>query len=298
MNRREFSQSIIAASLAPAFLHGSAETAPAAAQLHFSVMLWTIEKNLPFERRVEIVAAAGYTGVELTGEFNKWSPEQTRDMVAKMHSLGLVCDAITGVSGDFSDPNGISELLQKFTAQIAVAKSLECPQILLLSGKRNQSITREVQHHACIENLKRVGDLASKHNIQVVIEPIDPLENPPIYLTSVSEGFEIVRAVGNPSVKVLYDVYHEQRTAGNLIEKFEQNIDWVGLVHIADVPGRHEPGTGEIDYRNIYRTLARLKYNKFLAMEYYPTGDPLSSLKASRMAAIEATHSLPAPYKG
>ena len=297
MNRRQFSQLFAAAALAPAFEKSNAQGTSTSAPFRFSVMLWTIENKLPFERCIELVASAGYNGVELTGQFNKWSAEQTRAMVAKMHSLNLACDAISGVNADFSDPGGADQLLAKLGALIAVAKSLDCPQILLLSGKRNKNLSRETQHQACIENLKRAGDLASRHNIQLVIEPIDPIENPPIYLTSVSEGFEIVRAVGNQNVKVLYDFYHEQRAAGNLIEKLEKNIDWVGLVHVADVPGRHDPGTGEIDYRNIYRKLAELKYNKFIAMEYYPTGDPLQSLKAARRVAIEATRSLPAPYK-
>ena len=72
---------------------------------------------------------------------------------------------------------------------------------------------------------------------------------------------------------MLYDVYHEQREFGNLIEKFEKNIEQVGLVHIADVPGRHEPGTGEINYLNIYRKLAELNYRGTICMEFYPTGD-------------------------
>jgi hydroxypyruvate isomerase len=97
-----------------------------------------------------------------------------------------------------------------------------------------------------------------------------------------------VRAVNRPNVKVLYDFYHEQRGGGNLIEKLDKNIDWVGLVHIADVPGRHEPGTGEVDYTNIYRVLGRLGYRRFIAMEYAPTTDPVASLRKARMEAQQA----------
>jgi hydroxypyruvate isomerase len=86
----------------------------------------------------------------------------------------------------------------------------------------------------------------------------------------------------------LYDFYHEQRSSGNLLEKLANNIDLIGLVHIADVPGRHEPGTGEIDYANIYRRLAELHYDRFLAMEFYPTGDPAATLRAARLAAVAA----------
>jgi hydroxypyruvate isomerase len=113
-----------------------------------------------------------------------------------------------------------------------------------------------------------------------------------MYLTSVSEGFEIVRAVGSPMVKVLYDFYHEQRANGNLLEKLEQNIDWVGLVHIADVPGRHEPGTGEVNYATIYKKLGELKYDKFITMEFYPSRDPVLTLANARLEAQRCYASL------
>ncbi len=118
-----------------------------------------------------------------------------------------------------------------------------------------------------------------------MIEPIDPLENPTIYLTTVSDGFEMVRTINNPRLKVLYDFYHEQRSFGNLLEKLEHNIDWVGLVHVADVPGRNEPGTGEINYPMIYRRLAGLNYSGWIAMEYYPTEEPVASMRKARTEA-------------
>jgi len=191
----------------------------------------------------------------------------------------------------FADPGGGSELLSQLSTQIATAKELACSRIILLSGKRVEEMSRSDQHRVCVENLKRVADLASKSNVEIVIEPIDPLEDSSIYLTSVSDGFELVREVGSQNLKVLYDFYHEQRGYGNLLEKLEHNIDWVGLVHIADVPGRREPGTGEIDFVNIYRKLAELRYDQFVAMEYYPTGDPVASLRTARTTALQAWHS-------
>jgi hydroxypyruvate isomerase len=90
--------------------------------------------------------------------------------------------------------------------------------------------------------------IVAKEQIDIVIEPIDQLENPTIYLASVTDGFDIVREVNSPNVKVLYDFYHEQRSFGNLIEKVEKNIGWIGLVHVADVPGRHEPGSNNPEH--------------------------------------------------
>jgi hydroxypyruvate isomerase len=171
---------------------------------------------------------------------------------------------------------------------IPVAQRLGCGQIILLSGKRVEGASPASQHQASVDALKRAAEVLSAANIVGVIEPIDRLENPPIYLDGVTEAFDIVRAVGSANVKVLYDLYHEQREFGNLIEKLEKNIDEVALIHIADVPGRHEPGTGEVNYNNIYKKLAQLKYGGVIAMEFYPTGDVVETLRRAREEALRA----------
>ena len=122
----------------------------------------------------------------------------------------------------------------------------------------------------------------------MLLENIDPEENPKYFLTSVARGFEIVKAVGHPQIQFLYDFFHEQISEGNLIEKLQKNIEHVGLVHVADVPGRHEPGTGEINYPNIFRKLAELKYDRMVAMEFLPTGDAVAQLRAARNLAMES----------
>lgn len=289
MNRRMFGQMVGGAAVAQALFKGNAQGAQAAAGAgRFSVMLWTMEKQAPLERCIEMVAAAGYQGVELVGEFQKWSDADTRRVMAKMKSLGLVFDAMSGVKAGFANTGETDAFFTQLAEQIRWANKLECRQIILLSGKKIAGAADGEQHRTAIANLQRASEMAGKSGVEIVIEPIDPLENPTIYLTTVTEGFEIVRSVNRKNVKVLYDFYHEQRAFGNLIEKLEKNIEWVGLVHVADVPGRHEPGTGEIDYANIYRKLAELKYGGFVAMEYYATGDPVASLKKQRLAALRA----------
>jgi hydroxypyruvate isomerase len=288
MNRRQFGQLTVAATLGQALLRGNTQTTSLHNGPRFSVMLWTLEKQAPFDRCIEIVAEAGYNGVELVGEFQKWSSDETRKIMARMRSLGLVFDAMSGVKAGFCDPNESDTFMTQLAAQINSAKDLECPIIILLSGKQVSGLDPKTQRQTSIDNLKRAADLAAKNDVHIVIEPIDPLENPTIFLRTVTDGFDIAREVGSPHVNVLYDFYHEQRSFGNLIEKLEKNIDQVGLVHIADVPGRHEPGTGEIDYASIYRKLAELKYDKFIAMEFYPTQDPVASLKEARLAAQQA----------
>jgi hydroxypyruvate isomerase len=293
VDRREFAKTIAGAA-AGAML---APSAPVFAQtskpsgvvpFQFSVMLWTVFTDLPFDQRLEKVSQAGYKHVELTGEFSKWSDDDFRKFNAKKHELGMTFDATSGVRTGIGDPAAGDKLIEEMTTFLDAMNRLECTKVILLSGNAIPGVSREAQHDACIENLGRAADFASKHNISIVVENIDPVENPRYYLTSVAEGFEILRRVNRPNVKFLYDFYHEQISEGNLIEKLQKNIDITDIVHIADVPGRHEPGTGEINYENIFRKLKDLNFTGTVAMEFKPTGDTLAQLTAARETAVQA----------
>jgi hydroxypyruvate isomerase len=272
--------------LAPRNLAAQAVTdsgqASGPASTQFSVMIWTLNKLGTFDENLERVAQAGYHHVELVGEFKKWSEDDYRRILARMETLKISVDATSGVGPGFADPSGGDAFLSALKGLIPAAQRLQCKQIILLSGKRIEGAPAGSQHAASIEALKRAADVLSSANLVAVIEPIDRIENPTIYLDGVTEAFEIAKAVGSPNVRVLYDVYHEQREFGNLIEKFDAHIDQVGLIHIADVPGRHEPGTGEINYLNIYRKLSQLGYKGTIAMEFYPTGDIVETLRRAR----------------
>ena len=302
MNRRTFARTAAAALASPLALRaqppsGNAGVLPTpAGTTRFSFMLWALAKQAPFDRCLEIVSAAGYSGVELTGEFQAWSQTEMTRVLSRLHTLGLIVDSMSGVRAGFAVPEETELFFTQFAQHLRFAQQLSCPQVILLSGKRVPGLPSTAQRSTAIENLKRAGEMAARAGIEIVIEPIDLLENPTIYLASVADAFEIVRAVSVPQVKVLYDLYHEQRSFGNLLEKLEHGIDLIGLIHIADVPGRHEPGTGEIDYNNVYRRLAALGYKRWIAMEYYPIEEPVASLRRAREAAqaamrVSAAHS-------
>ncbi len=251
-----------------------------------SVMLWTVFNHLPFEERLEKVSEAGYQNVELVTEFKKWSAADYRRVNRKKRALGIQFDATAGLDRGIADPAQRDAFLAEVRKMLPVLDQLECPSLIVLSGNRVPGMSSEMQHQSCIEGLKRASDIVEGKNVRLLVENIDPEENPRYYLTSVAEGYEIMRAVNHPQVRFLSDFYHEQIAEGNLIEKLEKNIDFTGLVHIADVPGRHEPGTGEIDYRNIFRKLAQLNYTHYVAMEYFPTYDAVQSLRANRELAL------------
>jgi hydroxypyruvate isomerase len=280
--------SLAARALAPGNLVGQVVGDSAQEGPQFSVMIWTLNKLGTFDENLERVAQAGYHHVELVGEFKKWSEEDYVRILARMQALKITVDATSGVGPGFADPSGGDAFLTALKSLIPPAQRLQCKQIILLSGKRIEGAPPQSQHTASIEALKRAADVLSSAGLVAVIEPIDRLENPTIYLDGVTEAFEIAHAVGSPNIRVLYDIYHEQREFGNLIAKFETNIDQVGLIHIADVPGRHEPGTGEINYGNIYRKLVQLHYKGVIAMEFYPTGDIVETLRRAREQAQQS----------
>jgi hydroxypyruvate isomerase len=250
-------------------------------------MLWTVYRNLPFEQRLEKVSEAGYHAVELVGEFKDWNKQDFANARRKKQELGIVFDGTTGVWQPLADASARELFLKSLREFIPTMRELECNRLIMQTGDAVPGLSRAEMHANCIETLKRGGEIAAENNIELLIENIDPEENPKYFLTLSAEGFEIVRSVANPHVRFLYDFFHEQIAAGNLIAKLQKNIDLVGLVHVADVPGRHEPGTGEINFANIFRTLGELAYNRYVAMEFEPKGETVASLRAAREMALK-----------
>jgi hydroxypyruvate isomerase len=293
MHRRQFVRSCAAAAIGTAAARPGEFPLPAAfvspstpeTSFLFSVMLWTLEPRLPFEQRIAKVADAGYHAVELVNEYKSWSPADFARARQQFQQLGIIVDASSGIDASLCDPAQRETLLQQIRAKLPVLAELDCSRLILLTGNRLPGLTREQMRANCVEALKRAADVTAPHNIDLLLENIDPEENPNYFLTSVAEGFQVIRDVNHPRVKFLYDFFHEQISEGNLIAKLEKNIDLIGLVHVADVPGRHEPGTGEINYANIFRKLGQLKYGRYVAMEFLPTGDVVAALRSARQFA-------------
>ncbi len=308
MNRRTFVQTVagtLASTCAPAqralhpedrqhedqkARHGGASAAP----FQLSVMLWTVFIDLPFEQRLEKVAEAGYTNVELVGEYDNWTEADFNRANAKRKELGIQFDCTAGLKHGVSVPADRERLLEELRRTLPIMEKIDCPNLILLSGNTVPGMPRQAQHQCCIETLKAAADLVQGKSIhgqpvRLLLETIDPEENPQYFLTQIAEALNVVRTTNRPEVRLLYDLYHEQIAAGNLIEKLERSIPHLGLVHVADVPGRHQPGTGEINYENIFRKLAELNYSGVVAMEFHPTGDPVAQLRAARNMALRAS---------
>src|ERR1700688_2198127 len=262
-------------------------TANSTPPFKLSVMLWTVYEKLPFDQRIEKVSEAGYQAVELVNEYKNFTKEDYARFRAKKRDLHLTVDATSGISHSLCDASQRDAFLDEVRAKLPVLEELECNKLIILSGDKVLGQSPQQMHDNCIESMKRAAEIVAAKNVGLLLENIDPEENPKYFLTSVSEGFEIVRSVGAPNLQFLYDFFHDQIAEGNLLAKLEKNFDLIGVVHIADVPGRHDPGTGEINYPNIYRKLGQLGFNGYVAMEFIPEGETVAALRAAREMATK-----------
>jgi hydroxypyruvate isomerase len=262
-------------------------TANSTPPFKLSVMLWTVYEKLPFDQRIEKVAEAGYHALELVNEYKNFTKEDYARFRNKKRELHLTVDATSGISHSLCDSSQRDAFLDEVRAKLPVLEELESNKLIILSGDKVPGQSPQQMHDNCIESLKRAAEIAAAKNVGLLLENIDPEENPKYFLTSVSEGFEIVRSVGAPNVEFLYDFFHDQIAEGNLLAKLEKNLDLIGVVHIADVPGRHDPGTGEINYPNIFRKLGQLGFNGYVAMEFIPEGETVAALRAAREMATK-----------
>ncbi len=299
MNRRDFSRNLALAALGSGALKtqsasagspgkASPQSETGGGSFKISLMLWTVFHNLPFEQRLEKAASAGFHNVELVGEFEKWSDTEYANANRKRQELGIQFDATGGLNRSLTDPAQRDAFLAEVKGILPAMDKLECPALIILTGNKVPGMSHDAQHASCVEGLKRAADIVEPKGYKILLENIDPEENPKYFLTSVAEGFDVIREVDHPHVRFLYDFFHDQISEGNLIEKLEKNVALVDLVHIADVPGRHQPGTGEINYTNIYKKLAELHYDRYVAMEFLPIGDEVASLRTAREAAEAA----------
>src|SRR5215467_11875784 len=300
MNRRTFARNM-AGTVAAAYnlanqplLMGAEspmKSTPKDVSFDLSIMLWTVYRDLPFEQRLEKMAQAGFKNVELVGEYSDWSEDDFRRINAKRKQLGITFDCTAGLKHSLCNPADRDALISEWRHTIPVMERLDCPAMIFLSGNIVPGMTMEAQQQSCVDGLKAAVALVEGKKIngkpaRLLLENIDPEENPKYFLTSVARGFEIVKEVNHLQVQFLYDFFHEQIAEGNLIEKLEKNIQHVGLVHVADVPGRHQPGTGEINYENIFRKLGELNYKEIVAMEFLPTSEPVLELRKAREMAL------------
>jgi hydroxypyruvate isomerase len=183
------------------------------------------------------------------------------------------------------DSGSVREMLSELVKQgIETAKRTNAKWALLVPGRYDLSLERDYQTANVIKNLKSCMELCEKNNLVIVLEPLNPQNHPGLFLTKIPQAYNICRAVDSPCCKIVDDLYHQQITEGNLIPNIDRAWSEIAAFHIGDTPGRCEPGTGEINYKNIFKHLHEKGYKGVLCMEHGLS----KSGKEGEQALIEA----------
>jgi len=270
-------------------LAGFAQAATKPAGFKLSVRVEALFRDMRLPQMMEKVAEAGYQGFE----FGNWRAQDPVEITKLKTKLGLECACLVGnravnpVGMTLVEPADRADFLAEIQASAEAAKRFETTRLVTLTGNALAGVPREAQHKSIVEGLKRAHDVVAPQGVTLIVEPLNTLVNHQgYYLDHTAEAFEIMREVASPNVKILFDIYHVQIMDGNLIATIRANIASIGHFHVGDVPGRHEPGTGEINYTNVFRAIREAGFHDFVAMEYGPSKDPMATLaEVKAMAA-------------
>lgn len=171
-------------------------------------------------------------------------------------------------------------LAGRFKSAVETAKRTGCKWALAVPGRFDESLDWDYQTANVVENLKRFAELCEPSGLIIVLEPLNPKDHPGLFLTKMAQTYQICRAVGSPSVKILDDMYHQQITEGNIIPNIDACWDELASFHVGDSPGRNEPGTGEMNYRNIFKHIHGKGYQGVLCLEHGKSKAGLEGEKA------------------
>ena len=160
------------------------------------------------------------------------------------------------------------DLLNRVRNGIETAKRSGCKWGLMVPGRYNQRMDWGYQTANVIENLKYLAEACEESGLIIVLEPLNKRDHPGLFLTTIAQAYAICRAVNHPCCKIVNDLYHQQITEGNLIPNIDNAWSEIASFHVGDNPGRREPGTGEINYRNIFRHLYQKGYDGVICMEH------------------------------
>jgi hydroxypyruvate isomerase len=180
-------------------------------------------------------------------------------------------------------PEDREGFLEELRLAIEAAKAVDCCRLEVLTGNCLAGVSRETQMDNCVATLKAAVPLLEANGMTAIVELLNSnVDHPGYFLNTVEDGVEIVQRTASPHVKLLLDIYHVQVMQGNIIQRIRDSFDEVGQYHFADVPGRHEPGTGEINFRNVFRAIYDLEYDGYITAEYHPTDFTMRDLELVR----------------
>lgn len=240
----------------------------------FAANLTMLYNELGFLERFDAAAAAGFRAVEFL--FPYAFPAAEIRARLERNRLALVLHNLpagnweAGERGIACHPDRISEFQQGVGEAIEYAKALGVPQLNCLAGIVPKGVARDAAHSTFVSNLAFAAGRLKADGLRLLIEPINTYDIPGFFLSGTRQALEIMDATGADNLFLQYDIYHMQRMEGELANTIKKNLSRIRHVQLADNPGRNEPGTGEINYGYLFRTIDELGYDGWIGCEYKP----------------------------
>ncbi len=235
-----------------------------------------------FLDRFSAAAKAGFKGVEYSSPYEF----DARDLAKRLNDNGLEQVLFNLPAGDWAKgerglaclPTRNKEFRDGVKRAIDYAGALNCPRINALAGIAPDGVAQSQLWDTLAENLAFAAEALAKAQILLVVEPINRFDMPGFFLNTSSDGLRAMAAAGHANIKLQYDIYHMQRMEGELANSLKRLMPVIGHMQLADNPGRHEPGTGEINYGYLLKFIEELGYDGWIGCEYKPSGKSEDSL--------------------
>jgi len=241
--------------------------------IRFSANISMLFTEVDFFDRFEQAAGAGFKAVEYMFPY-PWKKEELAEKLAK---YGLQQALFNLPAGDWAGgergiaclPGREGEFREGVGRAVEYAHALGCPRVNCLVGLTPADSSEKVRR-TLTDNLRFAADSLEKAGISLLVEPLNNQDIPGFYLCDTRNALKLIEEIGHPNLRLQYDIYHMQVMEGNLLRTIGDNFSRIGHIQIADNPGRNEPGTGEINYPNIFRFLDKRGYDGWIGCEYKP----------------------------
>ena len=248
----------------------------------FAANLSMLFTELDFPARFAAAAEAGFCAVECQFPYafeRELLAEQRRasGLPLVLHNLPAG-DWAAGDRGIAALPERVAEFRDGVGLALEYATALDCPRLNCLAGIAPAQADDELLRRTLVDNLRFAADALAGQGLELLIEPINTFDAPGFWLADCERALQIIDAVERDNLRLQFDVYHVQRMSGELAGSLQRMLPHIGHVQIADNPGRHEPGSGEINFPFLFAHLDSIGYRGWVGCEYLPLGETCSGL--------------------
>ncbi len=253
--------------------------------MRLSVCADILYTNIDFYDRFKLIKTAGADAIEFWG----WCGKDIEKLKKYADDAGIKITSFTIDSSDEVLSKALPEnipnsgdkkaFLKALEESIEKAKYFGADTIVVVTGNCIEGKTAEEQIENVKECLEAAEPFLKDNNITLLLEPINTEERPKYLMPYITDCLKLIKEINSDNIKVLYDIYHQNMMGDFDLSELIENIEYIGHIHIADVPGRHEPGTGVVDYETILREIAKTGYSGYIGLEYLAKDDDTNTIK-------------------